>query len=208
MKSFPELLICSHCDSVYHRPRLAPGEAVRCTRCREILLRQSVLTLDQWLALTLGAAIVWLMANCYPLVGVSLKGLHNEVTLWQAALSMGHGSWAAIAVPAALAAIVVPSLQIVMLAWVLLYACRGRRAPGFATVLRMLLLLKPWSMVEVALLGVLVSAVKLSSLVQIVPGPGLWATAALAVLLMLIAHRDLSDLWQLPSAASRSAVDA
>jgi paraquat-inducible protein A len=50
-------------------------------------------------------------------------------------------------------------------------------------------------MVEIALLGVLVSLVKLSSFLEVTPGAGIWATAGLMVLITLIAHRDIHVLW-------------
>ncbi|MNI49332.1 Paraquat-inducible protein A [compost metagenome] len=57
-------------------------------------------------------------------------------------------------------------------------------------------------MVEVGILGILVAIIKLISLVDVTLGAGVWATAALMVLLTLIAHRDLSSLWSLTEDAS------
>jgi len=50
-------------------------------------------------------------------------------------------------------------------------------------------------MVEVGILGILVAIIKLISLVEVTLGAGVWATAALMVLLTVIAHRDLAALW-------------
>ena len=94
----------------------------------------------------------------------------------------------------------VPFLQITLLAWVLVHARAGRRAPGFAPAMRMLAALRPWSMIEVCLLGILVAVIKLSSLVQVAPGAGIWATAGLMVLITLIANRDTHRLWELTEA--------
>jgi paraquat-inducible protein A len=62
--------------------------------------------------------------------------------------------------------------------------------------MRMLNALRPWSMVEVCLLGALVAIVKLSGFLAVLPGVGIWATAALTVLIPLIASRDIHWLWQ------------
>jgi paraquat-inducible protein A len=32
MKTFPDLIVCEHCDRVYQRRPLAPGEVARCAR--------------------------------------------------------------------------------------------------------------------------------------------------------------------------------
>lgn len=195
MRSFPDLVICEQCDSVYRRCALAPGQIARCQTCDAILLRPDRLDLDGWLALTLTAAVVFLIANLTPVIRISLGGLHSEATLWQAALALARGDSAPIAIPTVLAVIVVPGLQIALLGWVLLHARAGLRAPGFERALRWLVALRPWSMVEVAVLGILVAVVKLTSLVEVAPGPGIWATAALMVLLTVIANHDLHGLW-------------
>lgn len=195
MQSFPDLVACEHCDSVYRRRFLARHEVAHCERCSAVLERGSWLDVDRWLALTVAAGIVFAIANTIPLIRINLQGLHSETTLWQAVVALAQGSAAPIAIPAALAIVVVPFMQITLLAWVLAFARTGRRAPGFPVLMCMLAALRPWSMLEVGLLGILVSIIKLSSLVAIVPGAGIWATAVLMVLVTLIAGRDTSRLW-------------
>lgn len=197
MKTFPELVACEHCDSVYRRPVLAPGEIARCERCAAILFRARRLDIDGWLALTIAAAIAFIIANVCPVVLVNLQGQHNAATLWQSTAALAQGAAAPIAVPAALAIIVVPFLQISLLAWLLLHARAGRRAPGFALAMRVIVGLRPWSMLEVGLLGILVAVIKLSSSLEVAPGAGVWAMAVLMVLVTVIANRDVLRLWAL-----------
>ena len=63
--------------------------------------------------------------------------------------------------------------------------------------MRLLAGLAPWSMAEVALLSILIAAIKLSGLVQITPGPGTWALLGLCLLLPVINHQDFHPLWSL-----------
>jgi paraquat-inducible protein A len=204
MKTFPNLIICEHCDSVYARQALAPGEAAHCTQCGAVLYRANRPDVDSWLALTVAAAIAFAIANLCPVIRISLQGVHSEATLWQSAAALAQGPAAPIALPAALAIIGAPFLQIGLLAWILVHARIGRRAPGFARALRLLAVLRPWSMVEVGLLGILVAVIKLAGFVQVNPGAGIWATAALMVLLPLIASRDTHLLWDLSGDAAPS----
>ncbi|MCB4811192.1 paraquat-inducible protein A [Methylovorus menthalis] len=201
MKTFPHLVACEHCDSVYERTPLALGQLARCERCDAILYRASRLDVDRWLALTVAAAIVFVMANVCPVIYISFKGLHNEATLWASAAALAHGPAAPIAVPTAMSIIIVPFLQISLLGWVLMYARFGKRAPGFERAMRMLVALRPWSMVEVCLLGILVAVIKLSGFLQVAPGAGIWATALLMILLTLIANRDIHWLWEITEPA-------
>jgi len=55
--------------------------------------------------------------------------------------------------------------------------------------------LRPWSMLEVCLLGAMVAVIKLAGLLDVIPGIGLIALAVLSVLMIFIAGRDIRDLW-------------
>jgi len=197
MKIHPELIVCEHCDSVCRRLALVQGEVARCELCGVVLYRADRLNIEQSLALTVAAAIVFMFANTYPVVRISLHGLHNEATLWQSVAALAHGEAAPMAVAAALSVIVVPLLQIMLLGWVLVFSWTGRRAPAFTSVMKTLSALRPWSMVEVCLLGVLVAIIKLSTYLDVVAGVGAWATAALTALITVIANRDTHWLWEL-----------
>jgi paraquat-inducible protein A len=206
MNVFPELILCEHCDSVYRQRALGPGEVACCQRCEAVLYSASRLDVDRWLALTVAAAIVFLIANACPVVHISLKGLHNEARLWESAAALAHGAAAPIAVPTALMIVLVPFMQVILLLWVLAYARVGCRAPGFAQAMRTLAILRPWSMVEVGLLGIMVAVIKLTSFLEVAPGAGIWATAVLMVLITLIAKRDLHRLWELTEQTSKASV--
>jgi paraquat-inducible protein A len=195
MKTFPNLIICEHCDSVYQRRILAPGDAARCTRCDVVLYEADRLDVTHRFALTVAAAIAFVIANVCPVIRIDLQGLHNESTLWQAVAALAHGAAAPVALPAALTLIAAPFGQIGLLAWILAHARAGRRAPGFAWAMRMLAAIRPWSMVEVGLLAILVAVVKLAGFVGVAPGAGLWAMAGLTACLVLVAGRCQRDLW-------------
>jgi len=55
---------------------------------------------------------------------------------------------------------------------------------------------KPWGMVEVFMLGVLVSLVKLTSSFKVIPGISLWSFGALTLLLAAAASSfSTRDVW-------------
>jgi len=61
--------------------------------------------------------------------------------------------------------------------------------------MRWLETLRPWSMLEVCLLGSMVAVFKLAGLLDVLPGLGLIALAALSLLMIRLAGRDIRDLW-------------
>ena len=56
----------------------------------------------------------------------------------------------------------------------------------------------PWTMSEVFVLGALVAIIKAHVYFQVVADPGMYAYAALTVLITLFSGVDLRDLWDLP----------
>jgi paraquat-inducible protein A len=192
-----ELLVCPHCDAVHRAVVLARHEVAACVACGHILARRHSLSVDQLLALTVTAALVFLIANSYPLMTIEVGGMQTEATVWGAALLMMHG-WAAWpAAVLALSMFILPLLQIALLLWVLAFARFGRRAPGFDRVLVTLHRSRPWSMTEVFLLGALVAVVKLSSWVHVTPGIGIWALASLTILLTILSLVEPRFWWTL-----------
>lgn len=189
------LIICEECDSVYQRPILARKQTAHCLRCGALLERGRHLNTDQLLALTLAAAILFLFANAFPIIQIGLQGLSNEATLWGTVEALAQGRITPIALVAGLSIIFAPALQIIVLTWVLVHARGGRIAPGFSSCMRALEHLRPWSMLEVCLLGILVAIIKLGGMVDVHPGIGLWAMAILTILILLIAGRDVRGLW-------------
>ncbi|ADW76408.1 MULTISPECIES: paraquat-inducible protein A [Rahnella] len=197
MKIYPQQVVCKHCDSLYTRKPVRSGEAAHCQRCRAVLYRGSWLSLEQWFALTVTAALFFIIANAFPVLEIQFHGQVQAATLWQTAMALAYSYASPLAIPLAMLIIVCPCLQILLLGWVLWHACRKKAAPGLASAMRLLAGLAPWSMAEVALLSILIAAIKLSGLVQITPGPGTWALLGLCLLLPVINHQDFHPLWSL-----------
>ena len=197
MVNTEHLIICEHCDCVYEKAVLGKHQKTSCVRCGGVLQRFNGLTVEQRLALTFTAAVLWLFANFYPVMSISMKGLKNSATLWDSVLALSQGPITFIAMVAAIAIIIAPAFQLVLLIWVLGFALGGQRAPGFKLCMRWLETLRPWSMLEVCLLGAMVAVFKLAGLLDVLPGIGLFALAVLSLMMIRIAGRDIRDLWDI-----------
>src|SRR3546814_13358695 len=62
--------------------------------------------------------------------------------------------------------------------------------------MRVLRTMAPWSMVPVLTLGILVAIVKLADFAVLGIGPGLWAFAALTVLVTILSRLSAQRLWR------------
>ncbi|MFV0453465.1 MAG: paraquat-inducible protein A [Pseudomonas sp.] len=192
-----ELIICEHCDCVFEKAVLAKHQTLLCSRCGGVLQRFNGLSVDQRLAWAITAAVLWILANFYPIMNISLQGQMSSATLWDSVLALSVGPITFIALVTALSIIIAPAFQLFMLIWVLGFALARQRAPGFSLCMRCLEALRPWSMLEVCLLGTLVAVFKLVGMLDVLPDIGLLALAVLSVVLIPIAGRDVRELWDI-----------
>ena len=190
-----DLLVCEQCDAVHRKTHMRRGELARCVRCGARLERAQRLTPDGMLALTIAAAIMFVLANIYPIVRVDVHGAHGVSTFWGAVQASWQEGSETVAVLAAVTVFFAPLAELLAAAYVLFPLARGRRAPHFAAAMRVLRIVGAWSMPEVFLLGAIVALVKLGDLATVAPGIGLWAFGALTGLITLVTAFDHQWLW-------------
>jgi len=68
------LIACLHCDLLQRMPALEPGASARCPRCDKELWRSREDSLNRTLALTLAAAVLYVVANSVPMLGLTIVG--------------------------------------------------------------------------------------------------------------------------------------
>lgn len=188
-------VICEFCDAVYERAPLGRNERARCRCCGAELYRDRHHDPDVMLALTLASLIVFGIANAFPIVSIEAGGERNQTTLIHAVLTAYDFGMGPLAILTAVCVFFFPLLQIGLFTWLLLPLRIGRIPPGFAAAMHALRQMAPWSMVEVFLIGTLVSVVKLSAMATVIPRTGIWAFAVLTCLITALHSFDLHELW-------------
>jgi len=197
MKEVPDTVVCPGCDAVYSRTPLQPRDVARCPRCGTELDRHPGSQQQRILPLTVASLIMFAIANLFPIVEIELHGLHSRTTLVGAVIALAGEGMSLVAMLVLATTLLFPLLQLLILLWLLVPWRWQRRAAGFAWLVRSMQTLRPWGMVEVFLLGVLVAIVKLSSLATVLPGAALWAFVALTVLLTVVMSFDPRGFWEM-----------
>jgi paraquat-inducible protein A len=190
------LLICEHCDTVYRRRSLVPGETAQCIRCGAVLERHHGMSTSTLLALVLTAMIAFVQANLWPIVTLGLNGQHDSATLWGTIIAMWQQQAQVISVLAAATLFFFPLIKMISFGWLFWFARDGRRAPGFVPIMVTLHYLGPWTMSEVFVLGALVAIVKAHAYFEVVPEPGIYAYAVLTLMITIFANVDVRRLWE------------
>lgn len=190
------LTACHECDLLQREPNLPPGGVARCPRCSAVLFRHIPDSIDRGLAFTLGAAFLFIIANLFPIVGLEVQGIANATSLYGAVEAIWKNDMEVVAALVFITTILIPAVELSLMLYVLLPVKLGQVPQGLAPILRVLQSVRPWSMTQVFILGVLVALVKLAHLAHIVPGIALWSFGGLILLLTgAVASFNTHELW-------------
>lgn len=172
-------IACPECDLVNRIAALREGNSAVCRRCGYVLFTHKAGSLDRCLALTLASFFLFIITNAYPLLEMEMKGLHQKTNLFGGVKALYSGGDWPIALLVFFTAILFPLSELILKLYILLPIKLKGRPWKMVPVLSFLEAIKPWGMVEVFMLGILVSVVKLVKMATVIPGLSLYAFFAL-----------------------------
>ena len=188
---------CQDCGLFQGVAVLQPGEAARCRRCNATLRRGRRDSLTRALFCSMAALILLLLALDLPFLDLSKVGRTYQATLLTGPVQMeSHGMWEISAV-VLVTLIGVPIIEQVLIITVLL-GLRARNPPRRLPVLfGWVETLRPWSMVEVFLLGSFVAYSRLQAIAEVEVGPALFALGGVMLCIIAVdAELDHEDVWE------------
>ncbi len=190
------LIACHECDLLCRDTPVAPGSKACCRRCGAVLYRRIPDSLDRTVACLLGAAMLMIVANAFPIVGLEAQGNRTSTTLFGSVRTLYDDGMTSVAALVFVTTILMPALEVGAMLYMLLPLKLGWLPKGLAAVFRLVQTVRPWGMVEVFMLGTLVSLAKLTHLAHVVPGVALWSFGLLMVLVAAAAASfDPHELW-------------
>ncbi len=167
------LTVCPACDLVHRGDAEIASPDVgllRCSRCRAVLHRPRGAHIDTAIALAISALVLFFLGNIYPLVEFHVNGATRETSLAGAAVGLYHAGHSALGLLVLLTTIAAPLAQILGLLYLLIPLRKNRRARRQSTVFRFIVQIRPWTFIEVFMLGAVVAMVRLSAFAKVVPG--------------------------------------
>jgi len=198
------LIACHECDLLCRDTPVAPGSKACCRRCGALLYRRIPDSLDRTLACLLGAAVLMIVANAFPIVGLEAQGNRTSTTLFGSVRVLYDDGMTSVAALVFATTILMPALDIGAMLYMLLPFKLGWVPKGLPVMFRLVQTVRPWGMVEVFMLGTLVSLAKLGHLAHVVPGVALWSFGLLMVLAAgAAASFDPHELWARADAIAR-----
>lgn len=191
---------CPDCDLLLYHKNPPPGYTLLCPRCGRAISRGSANAFAKVLALSLSGLLLYPPAMLLPLISLNSFGFSGSANILESILNFYRNDFHLVAVMTLLAAVVFPLLLLAASFFFSLRLLRPRPAASlerWKVLLRLYLHLEEWAMVEVYLIGILVTIIKMSGTAEIAYGPGIWCFAVLVVIslaISVIVDRHL--FWQ------------
>ena len=176
------LYICHECDALQNVSAIKPGKTAVCVCCDSILFKNPVNGIEKPLSLVIASMILFVVANIYPIMTITIAGIERHTTLTGSALIFLEQGSPELAATVWLPSVFIPGFIIFGLFYVLLSIRYDLGWFYTKPILVWVSRLLPWGMMDVFLLGVLVALVKLVALADVFLGTGFYAFIVLIFL--------------------------
>jgi len=191
------LMACHDCDLIQRLPHLSEPGTVQCVRCGAVLHQKKRNSIERTLSWTLAGLVLFGIANSFPFLAFKLEAQVRQTTLLTGIEELYAQGMPELSLIVLLTTILVPLGQMLCMLYILLPLKFNLIPRGLPRVFRLVRHLAPWSMMEVFMLGILVSVVKLAKMAKIVPGVALFSFLALIfVMAAMTASLDSHLIWE------------
>jgi paraquat-inducible protein A len=192
-----DLVACPQCDLLMALPPIAAGQRGLCIRCGALVRQAGTDPIVKPLALTAAALLLFVPANFLPILELDILGKSSTATLVGAVEILFSGGLPLVGLMVLFCSILAPLATMGLLFFVLA-AVGLRRRPAFLPRLyRLYLHLDSWAMLEVYMIGLLVSIVKLLDMARVQVGIGLLCFIGLLLIsLSAKAALDRGAVWE------------
>ena len=190
------LIACPTCDLLQYEIRVPQGRYACCHRCGTSLYRQTPGSIDRTLALSVAALVLLVLANTLPIASIEVRGIRIQTTLYGAIEALWDQDRGAVAGLVFVTTIAAPIVELGTMLYMLLPLRLGYFPQHLALAFRIAPIAREWGLIDVFMLGVVVSLIKLGNLADVVLGPALWSFGVLILLLTFIgASFNAREMW-------------
>lgn len=198
-------LTCYLCGHEHRSVALAPGQKAECVRCDAVLAKGSRFGPDTALAFSLAGLVLAVPATFLPFLSAGKLGDLRVSHLLTGVGAFWDRGMAGTGILVLLCGCLLPVVVLAFLA--VLHAPVGmgfRENADFGSLYRATRILEHWAIAEVQVLAILVSLMKLGSLVDVSIGPGFWCYCGMAASLLVAEHSfDFDTASPFPAAAEK-----
>lgn len=190
-------IACAGCDLLIDLAGVRDGDTAHCGRCGSLLTRRMDSAAERGLALAVAALLLLGLACGFPFLALEVGDQNTVISLWETPRTLWKDELYPLAALVAAFIIGIPALVLVMAAIVCVLLRRRRNDPALVPMARWLFLGQSWAMMEVFIIGVIVSLVKLMKMATVALDTAFFAYIGFTVCFLLtINSLDRYQCWR------------
>jgi paraquat-inducible protein A len=170
-----QVIACHHCDLLMTPPQIKEGECALCPRCNHKITRWHQNAINSLLSFAVTGLILLFLTTQFNLMTFNLSGNISQIDLYNSALNLYFDDYKTLAILVLFFIFLLPVIILSLIVLFILSIKTGAGCWAQTSMLRLIFLLIPWAMVEVFLVAILVSLVKLVTIAKMDLGWSFWA---------------------------------
>jgi len=195
--NFDHLIACSDCDMLLNRAEVPAGHSLICPRCGKTISRRNSDSILKTLALSIAGLLLYLPAILLPLMTMKSFGFSDSANILESVLNFYRNEYYFVSFMVLVSAVVFPLLLLTSIFIISFQLYRQRYPSYLPRLFRTYLHLEEWAMIEVYLLGILVTIIKMGTSAEIFYQTGIFCFTGLVLLTLTITSIiDKEDFWE------------
>lgn len=198
MSNRPNIMICPDCDLLLPERQSPTGYSVSCPRCGKKLRKRKKDSVVRTFVLSMTGLLLYLPAVLLPLMTFKSLGFSDSTNVIESIVNFYINDYYFVSLMVFLSALIFPFLLLTMMFVITFNLLRGRYPPYLRTLFRNYLHLEEWAMIEVYLLGIMITIIKMVDNSEIVYQPGIFCFVSLVLLSLATSTTiDKEHFWRL-----------
>lgn len=183
---YSSITACPDCDLLVSFTEAPAGHSVVCPRCSRIIRKRTQDSIAKTLALSIAGLLIYLPAISLPLMTFKSFGFSDSANILESILNFYRNDYYFVALMVLLSAVVFPLVLLTGSFFISLQLHLKRYSPSLTRIFRLYEHLEEWAMVEVYLLGIMVTIIKMTDSSDIRFDSGIFCFTALVLITLAI----------------------
>lgn len=192
-----KLIICHKCHTLHEKVPIKDGTKALCSKCNIVLYKNDKYVLERTLALVITAFISLIVAFKFTVVTININGLEQSLNLSSLFMVALENKQYIVGMMLLFLIVIFPFAILISMFFLIVYMKMGKSEYLVKRLLILLAHLRPWSMVDIFFISLLVAMVKLFDIAQIELGVS-FAAFIFTLFLDAIITKNISfyELWE------------
>ncbi|MCW8863296.1 MAG: paraquat-inducible protein A [Colwellia sp.] len=189
---------CPECGLTVKLPFLKEQEKASCPRCRHVLSVNHTNAAERIIALSFSALIFLIASLSFEFLKLKVNGIEISVNIIKSFQILVEKNYAVLAIVQAVTITIIPTIILLSLIYVSLFIKRDVYPKSGHKVMTLIFYLIPWNMVEIFIIGALVSLIKIMSLADISFGPSFYTYILFSLsMTFTLVHLDKKQFYSM-----------